>query len=230
MSKGFIWGSEEGASEAPSSNNNEPISLWLGEGAVSRSANRIFFYRDIDQKSMHDLVEKIHEVEAECISTASEWDIEIPAIHLHINSFGGEVYAALAALDHIRACRAPVYTYINGAAASAATMLSIAGTKRYMYPNAYMLIHQLSSGFWGKYEEIKDEIVNLDGLMEHTRNIYRRYTQVPEKDLKSILKRDIWLSAEHCLKWGLVDEIMGPEQPPVRKPTKKSPKKRSKKA
>jgi len=211
-----------------SSSTAEPIAISIGDGAVSHVSNRIFFYKEVDQKSMHELVECLHEVASDCMVTASDMGVPMPPIHLHINSPGGDVHAALAALDHIRSSRAPVYTYVDGAAASAATLLSIAGAKRFIYPNAYMLIHQLSAGYWGKYEEIKDEMSNIDVLMDHLRNIYSSFTAMPKKTLDATLKRDIWMSADQCLAWGLVDEIVGPAMPVVT-PTKKTSKRASKK-
>lgn len=176
---------------------------------------------------MFDLVELLYEVESDVLTTGQEWEIEPPPIHLHISSHGGEVYAALAAMDHIRACKCPVYTYVDGAAASAATFLSIVGKKRFIYPNAYMLIHQISSGFGGKYEEFKDEMENYNALMEHMTGIYSSFTTMPKGTLKGLLKRDLWLPAEKCVKWGLVDEICGPKMPGTKR-GKKVSKKRAK--
>ena len=65
-------------------------------------------------------------------------------------------------LDLIKNLNNPVHTYVDGFAASAATLLSLSGEKRFMTKNSLMLIHQLSSGFMGKFTEIKDENDNLD--------------------------------------------------------------------
>ena len=71
-----------------------------------------------------------------------------------------------------------------------------------------MLIHQLSSMFWGKYDEFEDNKVNLDKLMETIKGIYREYTKLPDEEIEKILKHDLWLSAEKCLEYGLVDEVI----------------------
>ena len=73
-----------------------------------------------------------------------------------------------------------------------------------------MLIHQLSSFFWGKYEEFKDEKQNLDKIMEMIKKVYAEYTKIPTKKLEEILKHDLWLDADQCLEYGLVDEIFVP--------------------
>jgi len=77
-----------------------------------------------------------------------------------------------------------------------------------MSENSYMLIHQLSSGIWGKYDDIKDEMKNLDMLMEKITSLYQRHTKLPEEKLKEILTHDLWFSAEQCLEYGLVDKIL----------------------
>ena len=77
-----------------------------------------------------------------------------------------------------------------------------------MHKHSYMLIHQLSSGMWGKYQEMKDEMDNCDRLMEAIKRIYEEHTKVPKKEMDKILKHDLWWDAETCLKYGLVDEII----------------------
>jgi ATP-dependent protease ClpP protease subunit len=70
-----------------------------------------------------------------------------------------------------------------------------------------MLIHQLSSGFWGKMSEIEDEYKNLAELMERLLNIYKENTKIPKKELHDLLRHDLWLNSDKSLKYGLVDEI-----------------------
>jgi ATP-dependent protease ClpP protease subunit len=71
-----------------------------------------------------------------------------------------------------------------------------------------MLVHQLSSGFWGNYGQISDAKENLDQLMKKIKEIYKRYTKIPTKKIDEILARDLWWDAKTCLKFGLVDEIL----------------------
>ena len=71
-----------------------------------------------------------------------------------------------------------------------------------------MLIHQLSSGMWGKFEDMKDDMQNCNLLMERIYDIYGQYTKIPKNTLKEILKRDIYFDAKTCLKYGLVDRVL----------------------
>jgi ATP-dependent protease ClpP protease subunit len=72
-----------------------------------------------------------------------------------------------------------------------------------------MLIHQLSSSSWGgKYRDMKDEVSNMDKFMIKIKEVYGKYTLIPERLIEEILDHDIWFSAEECLQHGLVDEII----------------------
>jgi len=61
---------------------------------------------------------------------------------------------------------------------------------------------------WGKYEEFKDEMQNLDKIMEMIKQVYKEYTKIPMSKLDEILKHDLWFEADECLEYGLVDEII----------------------
>ena len=108
----------------------------------------------------------------------------------------------------IRNSKIPVVTIVEGCAASAATMISVVGHERYITKHSHMLIHQLSSEFWGKMEEIKDEYGNLKKLMKIIKKIYLKHTNISSEKLDKILKRDIWWRSKKCLKLGLVDKIL----------------------
>jgi ATP-dependent protease ClpP protease subunit len=114
----------------------------------------------------------------------------------------------MAVVDAIRNLKSDVYTYIDGAAASAATIISVVGKKRFIGRNSMMLIHQLSAGAYGNFSELEDEMENNKRLMQSLKGIYKQYTKVPMKKLDEILKHDIWFDANTCLEYGLVDEIL----------------------
>ena len=71
-----------------------------------------------------------------------------------------------------------------------------------------MMIHQLSSFMWGKYEEFKDEMGLQDKLMERLLSYYVAKTHLSKKEVKKMLKRDFWMDAEECVEKGFVDEIL----------------------
>lgn len=178
------------------------------DGFCDVKDNVIYFYDYVKDESCTKLIQGLHQIDKQNKINKINWgiDIDIP-IHLRIKSYGGEVHWAFAVIDTILNCKSPVYTYIDGCAASAGTLISVVGRKRYIGKNATMLIHQLSSGFWGKFNEFQDNQKNLDQIMEQIKELYKDYTNVPHDQLDEILKHDLWWNAKKCLDFGLVDEI-----------------------
>lgn len=174
--------------------------------------NKIYLYEEIDQNMMFKLNKFIREMNYKLIalnpSKYMPGSKNDDHIELYIHSYGGSVLSAFATYDLISRNPIPIWTYVEGGAASAATLLSVAGAKRLITKTSYMLIHQLSSVHWGKFEELKDDMKNSENLMNRIKQIYRDKTKIPEKELEEILKHDLWLDAEKCLEWGLVDEVV----------------------
>ena len=130
-------------------------------------------------------------------------------IELHIHSSGGDLFARLAAVDVIQSVKSPEHTYVEGSAASAATLMSIAGDKRFMYKNSFMLIHQISSlMLHGTHEQFKDQYENQQKLMDKITELYQNKTTMDDETIDDLLRHDLWLDSETCLKHGLVDKIV----------------------
>jgi len=169
----------------------------------------IYYYDEVNPKSILDLVSLLKEATVISLDKQITYDLECPPpIHLHIHSYGGDVYSGLAGAPHIFNNKVSVYTYVEGGVASAGTLLSLAGKKRYIQEYSYMLIHQVSHWTHGTYENLKDEKENLDKLMAQFYKFYKKYTKLKKKQIVKILKRDLWFDAEECLKLGLVDKII----------------------
>lgn len=180
----------------------------LKEGNIYSDDNHIYFYSEVSKKTIFELNKEIRKVTQTMKDIGSRFSIDPPPIYLHINSFGGSIFAAMSSVDIIENNSVPIYTVVEGCAASAATLMSVVGKKRFMRPNAHMLIHQLSTIFWGKMEEFDDEMKNLNRLMELIKTIYKEHTNVPVKKINEILKHDIWWDTSKCLKFKLIDDII----------------------
>jgi len=170
--------------------------------------NRIYFYSDIDREKILQLNRHIRNKGIDLQREAMVQAREPANIYLHIQSYGGNIFAGMAGMDEIIKSMVPVYTMIDGCCASAATLLSICGKKRFINRHAYMLIHQISSCMWGKYEDFKDEMKNLDKFMTMIKEIYSEYTKIPMEKLEEILKHDLFFNANECKEYGLVDEVI----------------------
>jgi len=176
-------------------------------GSVTKIVeNNLYFYGDITEANALELNAALYEMDKKLCVTDLFLDVN-PNINLHINSYGGSLFAGLATVDAIRNLKSEVHSYIEGAAASAATLISVVCDKRYIGKYSKMLIHQLSATNYGKYTELEDDMENNKHLMDTIKAVYKEYTKVPMKKLNEILKRDLWFDSKTCLELGLVDFI-----------------------
>lgn len=204
MRFGKFLNSEQKEQEAkkPKISNDEDVL------EVESEDNHIYFYTEVNKGSILELNRSLKSVGSEMLHAGSVLEIPTPDIKLHINSPGGSLFDGLAAVDYVRKSKAPVHSIIEGMAASAATLISVMAHKRSINKHSYMLIHQLSSGAYGKFEELVDDMENNKALMEVIQKIYLDRTKIPAKMLKEILKKDLYFDAQQCLKYGLVDDII----------------------
>ena len=175
--------------------------------AVVTDDNCIMFYGEVSEDNAKVLNKTLRSMDKDLQVVRVKYGVQVP-IKLYINSYGGSIFAGFSTVDTIKSLRTPVHTYIDGSAASAATLISVVGDKRFIHQNSFMLIHQLSSMMWGKFEEFKDEMENLELLMTRIKEIYKEHCTIPKKELNEILKHDLWLDSAKCVKWGLVDQIV----------------------
>tara|TARA_Y100001934_G_C12205231_1_gene703249 strand:+ start:399 stop:1049 length:651 start_codon:yes stop_codon:yes gene_type:complete len=176
---------------------------------VEGDDNIIYFYSSVTQKENFKLNKEISYLDRQMQMVATKLGMQVPPpIHLKISSYGGSVFAAFGSIDYIMKSKTPVYTYIDGCAASAGTIMSVCGDQRFIGENSYMLVHQLSSTHWGKFEELKDDMINSENLMKRIKEIYNEKTKIPKTKMDEILKHDLWWDAKTCLRYGLVDEII----------------------
>jgi len=171
--------------------------------------NKIYFYNEINKETILNLNKQIDEISKSMKMVQFLHNLSTPpAIEIHICSEGGDVFAAMASIDKISNSSVPIHTYCEGVAASCATLLSVCGHKRFITKNSCLLIHQVSSQLWGNYSNFKDELQNLDLIMNTIKSIYLKKTKIKSKQLDNILHHDVFFSSKECLKFGLVDEIL----------------------
>ncbi len=179
------------------------------DSSVEFDLNTIYFYSSVTQQDNFVLNKYLAKLDRDLPIVQRKYKLKTPIpIHFRINSYGGSVFAAFSTLDYMKQVSCPLYTYIDGCAASAGTIMSVCGDQRFMGENSYMLVHQLSSTHWGKYQELQDDMKNSDNLMKRIKEIYEEKTKIPKTKMDEILKHDLWWDAKTCLKYGLVDEIL----------------------
>ena len=194
---------------------NEEEEEEAGNELVSVEDNHIYFYDSVTTKSILTLIKHIQTLNKNLLFQQRDikikYDIDVEFnIYLHINSCGGYISDAFAALKYIEQSKIPIISIIDGFAASAATILSIVCYKRQITSFSSMLIHQLSGGCCGTYEQLEDEHENNIYLENSIKKIYIKYTngKLTNKILEKVLKHDLMWDAAKCLQYGLVDEIV----------------------
>ena len=172
------------------------------------SDNKIYFYTDINTESVLSLRIELDKLICSHLIFSIKNDCSPIPIKLYINSLGGEVTNALIIVDLIKTSKVPIHTIIEGEAASAATLISVVGHKRFITKNSHMLIHQIRGGVWGKMTEFEDEMSNMKMFSKKLKKIYRENTNLSKEELNRILKKEIEWDSNTCLEYGLVDEIL----------------------
>lgn len=189
-----------------------------GSQYIRSVGSDIYFYAGIDKKNVMALQKETQKVVDNIVLKAHEAEkigciVTYPPIKLHINSPGGHIHPAFAFIDfmtqlRLRNSKIVFHTIIEGGSASAATLISVTGDRRFITEYGYMLIHQLAGANWGKYSELKDDMKNSTDLMNRIKQIYVKHSKLNDKELNKLLKHDLYWDANKCLAVGLVDEIL----------------------
>lgn len=132
-------------------------------------------------------------------------------IKLYINSPGGSIQSGLAIIDTMNLIKCDVATVCTGMAASMGAMILSQGAKgkRFILPNAEVMIHQPLTGVEGQASDIE---ITAKHIMKLKDVLYKMLVKATGKDMKEIEKdsdRNFWMDAEEAKKYGIVDEIIG---------------------
>ncbi|MCA9917674.1 MAG: ATP-dependent Clp protease proteolytic subunit [Anaerolineales bacterium] len=131
-------------------------------------------------------------------------------ISMYINSPGGQVYSGLAIYDTMQQIECPVSTVAVGFTASFGTILLTAGTKgmRYALPNATIHMHQPLGGAQGQASDIEIQAREILRLRTSLNGILSKHTGQTMERIEEDTDRDLYMSAEEAMKYGLVDEVL----------------------
>lgn len=174
------------------------------EAIIKVVNNNIYFYGSISEKTIAEFNTKLKEKEIELLKIGIELGLE-PVMNIYIQSGGGDVYAGLSAMDHIYNCRVHVNTVADGCVASAATFMLLGGHSRYILEHSYLLIHQIRTGFWGRWEDLKDEHKHCEDIMNTLKKVYKDNTDLTDEKLEELFKREIYFTAEETVNYGIAE-------------------------
>lgn len=137
-------------------------------------------------------------------------------ISFYINSPGGVVTAGLAIYDTMRYVRPDVSTVCIGQAASMGSFLLCAGAKgkRFILPNARVMIHQPSGGAQGQASDIEIQAREILKIRERLNKMYVEHTGQDLETIERAVDRDTFMSADEAREFGLVDEVVAERPKP----------------
>lgn len=136
-------------------------------------------------------------------------------IHLYINSPGGSVTSTLAVIDTMNHIKPDVSTICVGLAASGGAWLLSSGAKgkRFILPNAEVMIHQPLGGTEGQASDIAITAKNILRLRDLLNRMMAKNTGNPLAQIEKDTDRDFYMSADEAKKYGIIDEIYKPKNP-----------------
>lgn len=140
-------------------------------------------------------------------------------IHLYINSPGGSVTSTMAIVDTMNHVRPDVSTFCVGLAASGAAIILSAGKKgkRYVLPNAEVMIHQPLGGVEGQATDIAITAKHILKTRDNLNKLLAKNTGKPLSQLEKDVDRDFFMDAEEAKKYGIIDEIVTKSKAPSSK-------------
>lgn len=132
---------------------------------------------------------------------------DIETLNVFINSPGGDVFAGQAIYSMLKRCRADVNVYVDGIAASIASLIAMAGDTVIMPKNAMMMVHNPWTIAIGNAEEFRKLADDMDKIRDSMIVAYESRSALMKEEIIDLLDAETWLSAEDCKEYGFCDEI-----------------------
>lgn len=129
-------------------------------------------------------------------------------VEVNVASNGGDVFSASEIYTMLRQSKSNVTVNIQGLAASAASVIAMAGNKVNISPTAQLMIHQAASYGGGNKDDLAHEINVLDGIDKSIASAYEFKTGMPQGDLLNMMAQETWIGAQEAVDKGFADEIM----------------------
>jgi ATP-dependent Clp endopeptidase proteolytic subunit ClpP len=167
----------------------------------------IFIYGDIDNYDG-----KVEDVVSELLAIQQRYN----KIEVHINSNGGEVYSGIAIVNAFKSSPADISIYIDGIAASMASVIALCGRPLYMSKYSRIMLHSVKVGIYGDKEDLRVTIEEIEAL-ENTlcELVAGKMNKTPEEIKTSYFDgKDHWITASEALNLGLIDGIYDVEPVP----------------
>lgn len=140
-------------------------------------------------------------------------DIENENIDLHLNSYGGSVFASVSIFNYLKGLGKNISVYVDGVIASGATLIAMAGNKIIMPKNTMMMIHKASTFGFGNSNDLRKVADTLEKIDKNVAlETYKERFKGTHEELEELLTNETWLSAKEAFDNGLIDEVLEKEE------------------
>lgn len=139
---------------------------------------------------------------------------DVDVINLHINSPGGSVFEGISIFNQLKQNKATINVYVDGLAASIASVIAMAGDTIFVPENAMLMIHNPWTYCVGNSSELRKQADDLDRIAESSVTTYlaKSNGKITEEKLRQLLDEETWLSASESVEYGLADEVLPANQ------------------
>ncbi|MFR0770947.1 MAG: head maturation protease, ClpP-related [Limosilactobacillus pontis] len=135
---------------------------------------------------------------------------DVKKINLHVNSPGGSVFEGIAIYNMLKQSSAQINVYVDGLAASIASVIAMSGDTIFMPSNAMLMIHNPWTMAVGNANELRKQADDLDQITKSSVQTYlaKAGDKLDETTLKQLMDDETWLTAREAVDYGLADEVM----------------------
>lgn len=158
----------------------------------------------------------LYDTDTDCIGTGTlssahiQTQLEAAAgadVEVHISSTGGSAFDAIAIYDLLRKYPGNVTTYIDALAASAASVIAMAGRQVIMSKYALLMIHKPMVGTGGNADELLKDVQMLNVVQERLAQIYMDKSSLDGVTINNLINAVTWMTADQALDLGFIDRV-----------------------
>lgn len=168
---------------------------------VNNGTLTLFLYGDIGDSLFGDST-TAKSVSDE-VKTAGEFD----RIELRINSYGGDPFEATAIKNYLRSLGKPITAYVDAVAASAATILALAGDAVIMGEGSFFMIHNIWTIVMGNATELRKWADDLEKMSNSIAELYAKRSGLPVEEVQKMMDAETWFTADEAVDKGFANSV-----------------------
>lgn len=181
--------------------------FWQFKAATENKPAELLLYGDISSSSWwgDEVTPKQFKKDLDALGDVDE-------INVYINSDGGDVFAGQAIYSMLKRHKAKIIVYVDGLAASIASVVAMAGDTVYMPKNSMMMVHNPWTIAVGNAEDFRKLADDMDKIRESIITVYQDKSEMEKDKIIELMDAETWMTAEEAVEYGLADEIEDEKQ------------------